>query len=138
VIERRRPFKLATAMNEALSEEEQEEWGDLEDWPGSLSELLAEHRIGERQLLFFYWDGFGPTSWVAGVVLIGNGKRRDLCYWNELESYLAVAAIEPSDDPLALSGTIRRLLERNGRTFGVDLFGSLPTETTNRARPNGP
>jgi hypothetical protein len=76
---------------------------------------------------------FGPTSWVAGIVLVGNGMRRYLCYWNELESYLAIAAIEPWDDPLALSGTVQRLLKRNGRMFGVDVFGSLPTETTNRA-----
>lgn len=133
VVERRKPFKLAAAMNEALSDEEQEESGDLEAWPGSLSELLAEQGIEERRLLDLYWDGFGPTSWVAGVVSIGNRRRRYLCYWNELESYLALAAIEPWDDPLALSGTVRRLLDRNGNAFGVDVFGSLPTETTNHA-----
>jgi hypothetical protein len=70
---------------------------------------------------------------VAGLVLIGNGRRRYISYWNELESYLTVAAIEPWDDPIALSGTVRRLLGRNGKGFGVTLFGSLPTETTNRA-----
>lgn len=63
-------------MNEALSEDERDECGDLEAWPGSLSELLEQHGIEERRLLYFYWDGFGPTSWVAGLVLIGNGKRR--------------------------------------------------------------
>ena len=133
VIERRKPLKLAAMMNEALSEEERDEWGDLEAWPGSLSELLEQHAIEERRLLYFYWDGLGPTSWVAGLVLIGNGRRRYLSYWNELESYLTVAAIEPWDDPIALSGTVRRLLGRNGKGFGVTPFGSLPTETTNRA-----
>jgi hypothetical protein len=93
----------------------------------------SAHRVEERRLLRFYWDGLGPTSWVAGLVLIGNGKRRYLSYWNELESYLTVAAIEPSDDPLAISGTLQLLLSRNGRGFGVDIFGSLPTETTNHA-----
>jgi hypothetical protein len=37
VIERRRPLRLAAMMNEALSQEERDEWGDLEAWPGSLS-----------------------------------------------------------------------------------------------------
>jgi hypothetical protein len=32
-----------------------------------------------------------------------------------------------------LAGTVRRLLDRNGKSFGVDVFGSLPTQTTNRA-----
>ena len=133
VIERQKPLKPAAMMNEALAEEERDEWGDLEAWPGSLSELLEQHGIEERRLLDFYWDGLGPTSWVAGLVLIGNGRRRYLSYWNELESYLTVAAIEPWDDPIALSGTVRRLLGRNGKGFGVTPFGSLPTTTTNRA-----
>ncbi len=133
VIERRKPLMLAAMMNKALTQDEQDEWGDLEDWPGSLSELLEQHGIEERRLLGFYWDGFGPTSWVAGLVLIGNDSRRYLSYWNELESYLTVAAIEPWDDPIALSGTVRRLLSRNGKGFGLTPFGSLPTETTNRA-----
>jgi hypothetical protein len=44
-----------------------------------------------------------------------------------------LAAIEPGDDPLAVSGTLRRLLVRNGKDFAVEVFGSLPTETANHA-----
>jgi hypothetical protein len=133
VIERRRPFPLAKVMNAALSEEEREEWGDLEEWPGSVSQLFEGHGVGENSLLGFYWDGFGPMSWVAGLVLIGSGRRRYLCYWDETESYRALAAVEPWDDPLSVSGTVGRVLARNGKGFGVDLFGSLPHETTNHA-----
>jgi hypothetical protein len=133
VIERRRAFPLAQVVNAALSDEEREEWGDLEEWPGSLSQVLAESGVEERPLLGFYWDGFGPISWVAGLVLIGNGRNRYLCYWDETESYRALASVEPCDDPLAVSGTVARVLAHNGREFGVDLFGSLPHETTNRA-----
>jgi hypothetical protein len=117
----------------ALSEEEREEWGDLEAWPGSLTQLLADHEVDEQQLLGFYWDGFGPISWVAGLALIGDGSRRYVCSWDETESYRALAAVEPWDDPLAVSGTISRVLARNGKEFGVHLFGSLPHETTNHA-----
>jgi hypothetical protein len=88
-----------------------------------------------RSLLRFYWDGLGPMSWVAGIVLVGNGRRRWLCYWDELESYRALGAIEPWDDPLAVSGTLRRILARNGTSFGVTVFRSLPGETTNRVAP---
>jgi hypothetical protein len=76
VIERRRPFPLAQVMNATLSEEERECWGDLEAWPGSVSQILEEHGVGENSLLGFYWDGFGPMSWVAGLNLIGSGRRR--------------------------------------------------------------
>jgi hypothetical protein len=133
VVERRRPFPLARVMNAALSEDEQEEWGDLEEWPGSLAQLLEDHAVDEQHLLGFYWDGFGPMSWVAGLVLIGQGTKRYLCYWDETESYRALAAIEPWNDPLAVSGTVARVLARNGKGFGVDVFGSLPRETTNDA-----
>lgn len=133
VIERRRPFPLAQVMNTALTEEEREEWGDLEEWPGSLTQLLEDHGVEEQQLLGFYWDGFGPISWVAGLTLIGTGSRRYLCYWDETQSYRALAAVEPWDDPLAVSGTVARLLARNGKRFDDDLFGSPPHETTNHA-----
>jgi hypothetical protein len=98
VVERRKPFRLAAAMNETLSEDESDEWGDLKAWPGSVSELLEQHGVEERRMLRWYWDGLGPTSWVAGLVLIGNGRRRYLTYWNEIDSYVAVAAIEPWDE----------------------------------------
>src|SRR4051812_6567397 len=133
VIERRRPFPLAQVMNAALSEEEHEEWSDFEAWPGNLSEALEVHSVDEQTLLSFYWDGFGPCSWVAGLVLIGQGSKRYLCYWDEQESYRALAAIEPWDDPLAVSGTVARVLSGNGDRFGDQLFGGLPKETTNHA-----
>lgn len=133
VIERRRPFPLARIMDGTLTDEERETYGDLESWPGSVSELLEESEVDEEPLLSFYWDGFGPVSWVAGLVLIGNGRRRYLCFWDETESYQAVAAVDPWDDELALSAVVARLLARNGTGFGLGLFGSLPSETTNAA-----
>src|SRR5262249_1119038 len=133
VIERRRPFPLAQVMSTALTESESDEWGDLKEWPGSLTQLLEDHGVEEQRLLGFYWDGFGPISWVAGLNMIGNGRRRYLCWWDETESYRALAAVEPWDDPLAISGTVARVLGRNGKGFGEHLVGSLPQETTNHA-----
>jgi hypothetical protein len=133
VIERRRPFPLARVMDAALTEEERGEWGELEYWPGSVCQVLDEAGVGKQELLGFYWDGLGPTSSVAGIVLVGNGQRRYLCYWDELESYRALAALTPGDDPLAVCGTLRRLLVRNGKGFGVQLFGDLPAETANHS-----
>jgi hypothetical protein len=120
-------------MNTALTDDESDEWGDLECWPGSLTQLLEDHGVEEQVLLGFYWDGFGPISWVAGLTLIGTGSRRYLCYWDETQSYRALAAVDPWDDPGAISATVARLLARNGYGFGDHLFGSLPHETTNHA-----
>jgi hypothetical protein len=133
VSERRRPFPLAPAISDTLTAEEVEEYGDLVAWPGSFSELLAHNKIEQRELLRFYWEGLGPISWGAGLVLIGNGRRRYLACWDEIESYRALAALDPWDDPLAVSAVVKRLLVRNGATFGIAMFGSLPTETSNHA-----
>jgi hypothetical protein len=102
-------------------------------WPGSVPQLLEEADVEERQLFLFYWDGFGPTSSIAGLVLIGNKRKRYLCFWDEIDSYKAVAMVDPWYDPQALQATVTRLIRRNGASFGTWLFGSLPTETTNRA-----
>jgi hypothetical protein len=130
LIERRRPIPLARAITEALSADEVEE---LDAWPGSLSELLEQNAIEERTLLDFHWDGIGPASWVAGLVLIGNGRKRYLAFWDEVESYRALAVLHPWDDGLAVSAVVKRVLSCNGAAFGIALFGSLPTETTNHA-----
>jgi hypothetical protein len=95
--------------------------------------LLEENHIVEKTLLSFYWDGFGPMSSCAGLTMVGRGRRRYLCYWDELGGYRALAQLTPWNDPLALQGTVCRLIRRNGKTFGTWLFGSLPTETTNYA-----
>jgi hypothetical protein len=130
VVHRRRPLSLATVLDSAMTDDERDEHGDLESWPGSVSQLLDE-ADAEISLLGFYWESLGPMSWVAGMVLVGTGRRRYLCVWDETESYRAVAAIEPWDDPLALSQAVASYLVENGRRHGDWLFGSLPHEVTN-------
>lgn len=133
VVERAEPFRLTSAMTAAMTVEERDEHGDLEDWPGSVPGLLEANGVDRVLLLGFYWDGFGPTSWLAGLELIGRGSRRYLCVWDEAESYRAVASLDPWDDPVALSSTVARLIARNGAHVGTVLFGGLPHETTNYA-----
>jgi hypothetical protein len=130
VVHRRRPLLLATVLERAMTEEEHDEHGDLESWPGNVSQLLDE-ADAEISLLGFYWESLGPMSWVAGLVLVGTGRRRYLCVWGETESYRAIAAIEPWVDPLALSAAVSSYLVENGRRHGDWLFGSLPHAVTN-------
>jgi hypothetical protein len=39
--------------------------------------------------------------------------------------------VQPDDDPLLLSGLFTEIAKENGHGSGIDLFGSLPIETTN-------
>ena len=110
--------------------EELEEYaGTLDAWPAHVMELLDGHL---HDLLFFYWESLGPMSWVAGLQILALGERGYLVYWNELESYRAVAMLEPWQDELVVSSAVKEILRRNGRPHGIDMFGSIPLETMNR------
>lgn len=125
------PFPLACALGEQLTSDEREELGDVEHDPGSFFAALEHLGIARRPLLDVYWDGFGPVSWDAGVDLIGNG-RRYLCYWADDVPCCAVARVD-AGRPGEVEAAVVRLLSRNGADLGLALFGSLPTETFNRA-----
>lgn len=131
IIWRRKPVLLWQYLEDALEgEEELEQYGDtLECWPAHVMELL-DGRL--HDLLFFYWDGLGPTSSVAGLQMLELGGRGYLAYWNETESYQAVAALEGWRDELVLSAAVKEILRKNGWPHGIGMFGSVPTETTNR------
>ncbi len=131
IVWRRKPVLLWQYLEDVLEgEEELEEYaGTLADWPAHVAELL-DGRL--RDLLFFYWESLGPMSWIAGLQVLELGGRGYLVYWNELESYRAVAMLEPWRDELVVSAAVKEILRKNGRPHGVELFGSIPAETTNR------
>jgi hypothetical protein len=130
IVHRRRPLPLAAVLEDAMTEEERDEYGELEHWPGSVAELL-DSVDAQISLLRFYWESLGPMSWVAGIVLVGAKRRRYLGVWDESESYRMFAAVEPWDDPAALSAAVSAYLVVNGRRHGDGLFGSLPHELSN-------
>ncbi|MFO7572501.1 MAG: hypothetical protein R6W48_07885 [Gaiellaceae bacterium] len=130
VVHRRRPLALAPVMESAMTEDERDEHGDLASWPASVQQLLDEI-VAQDELLRFYWESFGPMSWVAGMILVGTGRRRYVGVWDEVESYRLFAAVEPWDDALALSSAVSAYLVVNGRRHGDGLFGSLPQEVSN-------
>jgi hypothetical protein len=121
------PFPLWEAVEAALTEDESEEHVGLESWPGDVQELLtAEGAL--VSLLSYDWE---ETSG-AGLDIVGKGAaRRYLCWWDELESYRALAAIRPWDDPLAISATVASFIATNGDEYGMTAIGDLPTGITN-------
>ena len=131
IVWRRRPIPLWQWVEELMEEPDWDEVGEgcLQDWPGSIQAVLDGHL---HDLLFFYWDGLGPTSSGAGLQVLELGGQGYLVYWNELESYRAVAALEPWRDDLVVSAAVKEIVRKNGRPHGVELFGSVPKETTNR------
>jgi hypothetical protein len=111
VWELRKPRPLAPLLDKALQGEEEREpyEGTFQDWPGNVQEILDQHGL-HRRLVTLNWDGFGPVSWSAGVVVIEAGGRAYLCSWDELESYQLHAAVGSVGDSDALRELVGDLL----------------------------
>ena len=103
IVWRDQPALLWEVVENALDEDEREAFSGLENLPGTVGVLLGD---GLRSILSFSWDGLGPRSWAAGLKVLEIGARGYLCFWNETDSYVAVAALEPWDDPLVLAAAV--------------------------------
>jgi hypothetical protein len=111
--------------------EEREEIATYEWWPASILELL-EQRYRPEQWFGFYWDSIGPMSWSSSLWLLHrDGGSSIVALLHEEQPFYLLGLVDPDDDPLLLSPLFSEIVKENGRGFGVDLFGSLPIETTN-------
>ena len=87
-------------------------------------------------LLGFYWDGFGPISFGATIELVDLGVTGTLAYHiTEYAPTYAFALIQPGGDTDTWPAFVVDLFRDNGESYGIELFGGLPCETTN-SRPD--
>ena len=87
-------------------------------------------------LLTFYWDGFGPISFGATIELVDLGVTGTLAYHiTEYAPTYAFALIQPGGDTDTWPAFVVDLFRDNGESYGIELFGGLPCETTN-SRPD--
>lgn len=124
---------------------------ELESWDGEDGEdgeALEEAEAGEAvggsdaleeefpvgSLLSFNWEGFGPISWSAALFAVGLGRNRIvICWYREEEPDLALALVEAPHPHPIWNAFIQDLFASNGRMYGIQLFGSLPSETLVRS-----
>ena len=85
--------------------------------------------------LEFEWDSLGPSSSWARICLLSLGGQGSYAYWHgEDVSEVVIAALEPLS-PATATAFLRDLLADNGESYGVWLFGCLPSRTVNH-RPD--
>ncbi len=119
------------------SDELEELFEELASPEGAARALeLIEEGWDTESLLSFWWDAFGPMSSSAGLLAldVGDGRRYVLAHIEEQPLY-AVAAIEPGTASGTYEPFILSLLSDNGNSYGIDLFGSLPSGIENH-RPD--
>lgn len=91
--------------------------------------LIEEAGLFEP-LLDFDWDSFGPMSSNAQLRLLHpRGSRWFVCWLAEDEDKV-IAALDPLC-PETVCAFLRDLLAENGESYGLGLFGALPSRTVN-------
>jgi hypothetical protein len=136
----RKNFNLKRLLARAATSADERYEIELES-PWGLWELLGQ-KYAPKPLLEFEWESGGPMSWSAEVGLLDVGVSRVFVYvyqeaWaGDGEAQRILAALEPKGSAEVFSAFFDSLVERNGARYGLDdLFGSLPSYTTNH-RPD--
>lgn len=97
----------------------------------------AENLIGTQYpvlpLLEFTWEGM--LSWISYLRILEMTERDYVCLFIEEQPYRLLAGMDKYAGEEEYSSLIEDLLSFNGLTFGVEMFGSLPTMTVN-SRPD--
>lgn len=124
----------AIDLHEALEAVTESE-ADAEELDASGTDsMLREARLLDR-LVSFQWDGLGATSSAAWIELLHlGGSRSFACWLPEEDESKVIAALEPLC-PAITSAFLADLVPENGSSYGVWMFGSLPTSTVNH-RPD--
>lgn len=102
------------------------------DWDGPESVL---EEIGWRltRIFAFYWQSLGPMTSECYIDTLDVGTDTTfVCLRQDwLPSWCAIAAIRGRPDKTVMTALFRSLVKENGAALGVELFGSLPSDTHN-------
>jgi hypothetical protein len=123
VLSPREPLDLFQLLQKAAENEEERD---------SVDPFTPMETLGGAPFLEFLWDGFGPTSSFASLQLADLGDSGTLvCWFTEVPPTEAFALIQSDDDLEIWSALVAQLFGDNGASYGIGLFGGLPSEVTN-------
>jgi hypothetical protein len=124
------PIPLGPFLDEALSEEERDEYeGTFDDWPAHVGIVLEESEAEVDSVLSCFWSSMPGLSSADGLDLIGTKERSYLCFWSDWgEGHRAIACLQPGFDPDVTDDLLEQAFVSNGNDFGVGLWGSPPSE----------
>jgi hypothetical protein len=85
--------------------------------------------------LSFDWDGGGrPMSWDGEISRFRSGNRAYVTVppdGDTGQDWQVLAVVEPADHRAAWSAFVEDLLGSNGEAYGIEMFGSWPSNMTN-------
>ena len=114
---------LASVADLAVSDELLNDYG-----PGMA--LVHAGHLEVRTIVDFERLG-GVTSWDAQIDILSAGNRTYVCLGPDPDmewEWMAIAAVEPGEDPAAMAAFLKSYLATNGAAYGAEIFGGLPSE----------
>ena len=125
------PLDMLTVAKSAIeTEDEQDDLYDL-----GLDGLYESVGWPHESLISFYWQSLGPCVWQSGLNSLQLGEDAALISrsgdsWDDEKG---VALVKGPSTPEVMSTLFKALISENGAAFGVELFGSLPSNTHNKS-----
>jgi hypothetical protein len=118
----------AATKSVAETGEDEEEISDR-GW----SAALPEGGWVLQPLVHFYWQGWGPMVSSAELQKLTHPEHGSFAVFSEdsFETSKAVARLKPGAAPAAYSTLFGKLIDQNGTALGVEVFGSIPSNTHN-------
>ena len=124
------PIDLETVLRAAVETEEDEEDIDNEE-----HEAILE-KIGWpcENLFRFYWQSLGPMVSACYLNVLHLSDKTELIWvQRDFEPFRqGIAFVNCPLSKTVMSALFKALIRENGSAFGVELFGSLPSNTHNK------
>ncbi len=128
----REPLDLDALVEDAVETEEDED----EIYTDGIEELLLKHGWMSSTLVAFYWQSLGPmVSHASLQTLTPSGGGQSFACWqgDDMPPYQVIARLKPAAGGKICRILFEKLIEDNGAAFGLQIFGSLPSNTHNMA-----
>ncbi len=125
-----KPVDLETVVRAAIETSDEEEDLDSEG-----HEAIFE-QIGwpNDRIVAFYWQSWAPMVWECYLNSLRLPDGTELIWlYQDFEPFRqGIAVVRKPSNRAVMSAFFKALIEENGAMFGVELFGSLPSNTDNR------
>lgn len=127
----RAPVDLDSLIQDAVENEEDEE--DIYNY--GTEEVLERHGWACSTLVAFYWQSLGPMVWQACLQTLSHKEGLSFALWRQDVDPCrqVIAQLRPASRGDIFRVLFEKLIEANGAAFGLQLFGSLPSNTHDMA-----
>jgi hypothetical protein len=124
------PLDMEAVIQAAIKTEDEQDEPDC-DRPEALFEKIG---WPYKNFFAFYWQSMGPCTFAGflNATQPSSGSTLISCFEDAWNGEKVIALIKHPLDGAAMTAFFKALIKENGAAFGVELFGSLLSNTHNK------